>query len=58
MKSFACGDVVPGCEAHWVCDTEDDVLHAVAMHARADHGLVEVPAELVGAVRRAIRDVA
>ncbi len=58
MKSFACGDVVPGCEATWVCDSDDDVLHAVAMHARDDHGLVEVPAELVAAVRSQIRDVA
>ncbi len=58
MKTFACGDVVPDCDATWVCDTEDDVLHAVAIHARADHGLIEVPAELVAAVRSQIRDVA
>lgn len=55
MKSFACGDVVPGCDATWVCDTEDDVLHAVATHARADHGLIEVSATLAAAVRSQIR---
>lgn len=54
MKSFACGDVVPGCEARWVCDTEDEVLTHVAAHASSDHGLVEIPAELVAAVRSSI----
>lgn len=51
MKKFACGDVVPGCEASWVCSTEDDILSNVAAHAAADHGLVEVSADLVAAVR-------
>ena len=51
MKSFACGDVVPGCEASWVCSSEDDILAHVAAHAAADHGLVEVSADLVSAVR-------
>jgi predicted small metal-binding protein len=50
MKKFSCGDVVPGCEASWVCSTEDDVLSNVAAHA-GDHGLVEVSPELVAAVR-------
>lgn len=51
MKRFACGDVVPGCEASWVCSTEDDILSQVAAHAAADHGLVEISPELVAAVR-------
>ncbi|HET8879559.1 MAG TPA: DUF1059 domain-containing protein, partial [Arthrobacter sp.] len=33
MKSFACGDVVPGCEARWVCSTEDEILVQVGAHA-------------------------
>lgn len=51
MKKFACGDVVPGCEATWVCSEEDDILSKVATHASVDHGLVEVSPELVAAVR-------
>ncbi|MET1037333.1 MAG: DUF1059 domain-containing protein [Aeromicrobium sp.] len=51
MKKFSCGDVVPGCEASWVCSTEDDILSHVAAHAAADHGLVEVSPDLVAAVR-------
>jgi predicted small metal-binding protein len=58
MKTFACGDVVPGCEASWVCDTDDDILVSVAAHAAADHGLVEVSDDLVAAVRGRIVTVA
>lgn len=58
MKTFACGDVVPGCQATWVCSTDDDILTNVATHAAADHGLLEVSAELVAAVRANIITVA
>ncbi len=58
MKTFACGDVVPGCQASWVCDTDDDILTRVAAHASADHGLVEVSDDLVAAVRAHIVAVA
>ena len=54
MKSFACGDVVPGCEARWVCSTEDEILVNVAAHAASTHGVVELPAELVESVHKAI----
>lgn len=57
MKQFACGDVVPGCASRWVCDTDDDVLAAVAAHAAADHGILTVPTELVDEVRRHIVSV-
>lgn len=55
MKSFACGDVVPGCTARWEEPSDEAVLTRVADHAAAVHGLVEVPAELVAAVRASIR---
>ena len=57
MKSFACGDVVPGCEAAWVCSSEEDILFEVAKHAAEVHGLTEVPPELVRSVRAAISPV-
>jgi len=56
MKQFRCGDVVPGCSASFL-GSEDDILSQVADHARADHGLAEVPAELVGQVRAALTSV-
>ncbi|MET4093862.1 DUF1059 domain-containing protein [Arthrobacter sp. UYCu712] len=54
MKSFACGDVVPGCEARWVCSTDDEILVNVAAHAASAHGLVELPLGLVQSVHKAI----
>lgn len=51
MKSFACGDVVPNCEASWVCTDEDELLVNVARHASADHGIDVITPELVAAVR-------
>jgi len=57
MKNFRCGDVVPGCTRAFT-GTEEDILTQVALHARADHGLVELPAELVTQVQAAMTLVA
>jgi predicted small metal-binding protein len=51
MKAFACGDVVPGCQARWVCSSEDEILANVARHARDAHGIVDVSDALVSQVR-------
>lgn len=56
MKQFACGDLVPGCAAVFG-GSKHDILLAVAEHARADHGLTEVPDSMVQAVRDSMRDV-
>ena len=58
MKRFACGDVVPGCDATFVCDTEDDILVQVAQHAAEAHGMSEVPESVVDQVRARIYAVA
>ena len=55
MKQFSCGDVVPGCSAVFQGATEEQILEAVARHARCDHGLTEIPGELVAQVRSLIR---
>lgn len=57
MKQFSCGAVVPGCTATFTGETEDEVLGQVATHAKDDHGMEEVPAELVETVRAKIEDV-
>lgn len=58
MKRFACGDIVPGCEARWVCSSEDEILARVAGHAELAHGIAEVDDDLVAAVRSRIVSVA
>jgi predicted small metal-binding protein len=57
MKSFRCGDVVPGCTRSFT-GSADEILSQVGAHARADHGLTEIPDELVVQVRSAMVPVA
>lgn len=57
MKQFRCGDVVPGCLGVFEAADEQGILTAVAAHARQDHGMSEVPDELVDQVRARIVDV-
>jgi len=54
MKEFSCGDVVPGCKAHFRARTEEDLLKQVADHARDGHGIREVSTELVAQVKQHI----
>lgn len=54
MKQFACGDVVPGCDARFVGASDDDILSQVAAHAASAHGLTDVSPELVDQVRSRI----
>lgn len=56
MKRFACGDVIPGCQATFTGEGEDDVLGQVADHARRDHGMDSIPDQVVTTVRSHIRD--
>jgi predicted small metal-binding protein len=56
MKQFACGDVVPGCTATFQASTNEEILAAVAKHAHDDHGITEIPAELVTQVRSKIQE--
>jgi predicted small metal-binding protein len=57
MKQFACGTVVPGCDGVVTGETEDEVLAAAAQHAASAHGMTEVPADVLEAVKAGITDV-
>ena len=46
MKQFACGAVVPGCAAMFTAEDEQEMLQQVALHAREEHGMDDVPPEL------------
>lgn len=56
MKAFSCGAVVPNCTATFTGDSEGAILTQVAEHARRDHGMDVVPAEVVEQVRANIRN--
>ena len=55
MKTLACGDLVPGCEAVVRAETEDEILQIAAQHAVEAHGLTADDG-LVAAVKSAIRE--
>ena len=56
MKQIACGDMVPGCDFVARAETEAELLHKVAAHAREVHGLQEVTPELLERVRSKITE--
>jgi len=57
MKQFRCGDVVPGCQ--WVTrnDDEQQLFQEISVHARDEHGMDEVPPEVVDQIRGVITEV-
>ncbi len=54
LKTFRCGDVVPGCEQAFR-GTAADVLREVGDHAARDHGADPADPALLAAVRAAVR---
>ncbi|MGY1849101.1 MULTISPECIES: DUF1059 domain-containing protein [unclassified Blastococcus] len=57
MKRFACGDVIPGCDATFTAADEDGIFAQAVPHGAAAHGIHEVGPELVASVRSHIVDV-
>lgn len=57
MKQFFCGDVVPDCDHSFEAESEEQILVQVADHARNEHGMSQVPPEVVQQVRSRIHDV-
>ncbi|MBA8792818.1 putative small metal-binding protein [Friedmanniella endophytica] len=47
---LACGDVMPGCTAHFENTDRDQLLGAVAAHAAADHGITTITPDVLAAV--------
>ncbi|HVQ75648.1 MAG TPA: DUF1059 domain-containing protein [Candidatus Binatia bacterium] len=55
-KILRCGDLMPGCS--FVAEGKDvaEVMAKGAEHAKKDHGLAEIPADMVAKVQAAIKD--
>ena len=47
MKEFRCGELVPGCGAAFQGESEAEILEEIRGHARDEHGMDEVPPEVV-----------
>ena len=56
MKEFRCGVLVPGCYATFQGESEDEIMRQVVVHAREEHGMDEVPPEVVAAIRAEISE--
>ena len=54
MKRFACGDVIPGCNATFTAADEDGIFAQCVPHAASQHGIDEVTPELAATVRSLI----
>jgi predicted small metal-binding protein len=52
--SFSCGDVLPGCAAHFDADTTDDLMTQVATHAADDHGITDLTPDVIETVQSKI----
>jgi predicted small metal-binding protein len=57
MKEFRCDDVVPGCPYVTREEDEDGLLEQISSHAREEHGMDEVPPEVVDTIRSMITEV-
>ncbi len=56
MKSIRCRDVGVDCDFEARGETVEDVLRACSEHAKAEHGMNQIPPELAAKVRAAIRE--
>jgi predicted small metal-binding protein len=56
-KSISCRDVGVDCDFKATGETVEAVMKKCAEHAKAAHGMNEIPPELAEKVRSAIRDV-
>jgi len=52
--SFACNEIVPGCDGVVSGETVDDVMTSVAEHAANAHGITKIDDELVEKVKAGI----
>lgn len=56
MKEFRCGELVPGCGHTFHSESNDEILQQVAVHAREEHGMDEVPPEVADNIRARITE--
>ena len=56
MKRFACGDIIPGCDATFTAADEEGIFALAAPHAAAAHGITDeqITPELLGRFRAAM----
>jgi len=56
MKEFRCNVLVADCWAAFEGETDGEILEQVAVHAREEHDMDELPPEVVDQIRGAIAE--
>ena len=56
MKEFRCGVLVPGCYATFEGESDEEILRQVVVHAREEHGMEQVPPDVVAEIRAEISE--
>ena len=56
-KSITCRDVGMDCDFTAQAETMEELMQKCSEHAKSDHGIAEIPAELADKVKAAVRDV-
>jgi predicted small metal-binding protein len=56
VKVFRCGDVISLCEAEFQAESDDELFEQIRAHARDDHGLDDVPPEIVDRINAVISE--
>ena len=52
---LACGDVMPGCSAHFENSSKDALLSDVARHAASAHGITDITPDILRTVNSKLR---
>ncbi len=55
-KTLSCRDIGVACDWHTSADTEEEVLRQTAMHTKEEHGMTDIPEDMVEEVRAAIKE--
>jgi len=55
-KVLRCADLMPGCKAVVEGKDEAEVMAKAAEHARKDHGMTTIPADVAAKVKAAIKE--
>lgn len=56
-KVLRCRDVGVDCDFEAKGETAEEIMNQAAKHAREEHGMTEIPAEVVEKCQKAIRDL-
>lgn len=55
-KVLRCGDLMPGCKAVVEGNNEAEVMAKAVEHAKKDHGMTTIPADVAAKAKAAIKD--